>query len=63
MLPIDETKMQTELAAFANAVRQGRQNDAFQAWFRKEADRGLRDTPVFKAQQPPPTISSATGKS
>jgi hypothetical protein len=55
--------MQTELAAFANAVRQGRQNDAFQAWFRKEADRGLRDTPVFKAQQPPPTISSATGKS
>jgi hypothetical protein len=63
MLPIDETKMQTELAAFTNAVRQGRQNDAFQAWFRKEADRGLRDTPVFKAQQPPPTISSATGKS
>ena len=62
ILPINEAKMQGELAAYANAVRQGRQNDAFQAWFRKEAERGLRDIPYFRAQQPPPTISSATGK-
>ena len=30
------------LPSFANYVRQNRQNEAFNDWFRKEAERGLR---------------------
>ena len=61
-LPLDETKMRTELPAFVNYVRQRRQEEAFEAWFRKEAERGLRETPLARPQQPsvrPP----GTGKS
>ena len=59
LLPIDETKMKSELPSFAAYVRQSRQREAFEAWFRKEADRGLRDTPLFQPTQPRPTMSSA----
>ena len=58
-LPIDEAKMKADLPAFATYVRQSRQREAFEAWFRKEADRGLRDTPIFQPVQPKPSMSSA----
>ena len=45
--------MNASLPAFANAVRQSRQNEAFNDWFRKEAEKGLRDTPLARQQAPP----------
>jgi hypothetical protein len=57
-LPLDEAKVSASLPAFMNAVRQNRQNEAFNDWFRKEAEKGLRDTPLAQ-QQPAPTMSTA----
>jgi parvulin-like peptidyl-prolyl isomerase len=56
-LPLELTKMTADLPAFMNAVRQARQNEAFNDWFRKEAEKGLRDTPIF--QKPPPQMTGA----
>ena len=61
-LPLDEAKMNSILPAFANAVRQSRQNEAFNDWFRKEAEKGLRDTPLARQQPPPVTSSSPKAK-
>jgi hypothetical protein len=62
-LPIDAAKMNAALTNFARAVRQARQNEAFNNWFRREADRGLRDIPYFsrqqQQQQPQPQASGA----
>jgi len=52
-LPLDVAKMNDSLPAFARAVRQNRQNEAFNEWFRREAEKGLRDTPLAKPQTPP----------
>ncbi|MCX6884254.1 MAG: peptidyl-prolyl cis-trans isomerase [Verrucomicrobia bacterium] len=52
-LPINDEKMKTDFPAFLSYVRQTRQNEAFNDWFRKEADRGLRDTPLAQPQQDP----------
>ena len=52
-LPLDEAKMSATLPTFANYVRQNRQNDAFNAWFRKEAERGLKDTPLARQESQP----------
>jgi SurA N-terminal domain len=52
-LPLDEAKMITALPTFANAVRQNRQNEAFNSWFRKEAEKGLRDTPLARQEAAP----------
>jgi peptidyl-prolyl cis-trans isomerase D len=57
-LPLDEAKMKSELPAFISYVRQNRSREAFDAWFRKEADKGLRDTPLFHRQEAPPTAKS-----
>jgi hypothetical protein len=61
-LPLDEAKMNTSLPAFANYVRQSRQNEAFNEWFRKEAEKGLRDTPLARPQTPPALSSSPKAK-
>jgi hypothetical protein len=53
-LPLDETKMKSDLPGFTSYVRQSRSREAFDAWFRKEADKSLRDTPLFRRQQNPP---------
>jgi SurA N-terminal domain len=58
-LPLDEAKMNASLPAFANYVRQNRQSEAFNDWFRKVADKGLRDTPLARPPTPP-SMSSAT---
>lgn len=55
-LPLDEVKMNASLPVFGNAVRQNRQNEAFNDWFRREAEKGLRDTPLVR-QQATPTMS------
>ena len=38
-LPLDETKMKSDLPAFAASLRQARQNEAFGLWFRKVMER------------------------
>jgi len=52
-LPLDESKIAASMPAFLNAVRQNRQNEAFNDWFRREAEKGLRDTPLARQQVPP----------
>ena len=56
-LPMDPSKMEAELPTFVTAVRRSRQQEAFEEWFRREAEKGLRDTPVM--QKPPPSMSSS----
>lgn len=51
-LPIEMAKLTAELPDFTSRVRQNRQNEAFNEWFRREADRSLRDTPVYGPRQP-----------
>jgi hypothetical protein len=38
--PIDQAKLNEELPEFVNRMRVMRQNEAFQQWFRKQADQG-----------------------
>ncbi len=49
-MPLDETRMKTELPAFTTMFRQYRQNDAFNEWFRKQAEDGLRNTALSRMQ-------------
>ncbi len=60
-LPLDQAKMQQDLPGFTAAVRRSRQQEAFDDWFRREAERGLRDTPI--AQPAPPALGSGKAKS
>lgn len=60
-LPLDESKMRADLPNFVTYVRQSRQQEAFNDWFRKEAEKGLRDTPVFQTK--PPVMSPGAAKS
>ena len=52
-LPLDEAKRKADLPAFMNSLRQARLNEAFNEWFRREAERGLRDIPYFHPKQTP----------
>ncbi|MEK7706947.1 MAG: hypothetical protein AAB380_03000, partial [Verrucomicrobiota bacterium] len=56
-LPLELAKMTADLPEFMKSMRQARQNEAFNDWFRKEAEKGLRDTPIFR--QPPPQMTGA----
>ncbi len=47
-LPLDEAKMRAELPEFLKAVRQQRQNEAVNSWYRREAEKSLRDTFIQK---------------
>lgn len=60
-LPLDPQRVETELTNFVNLVRQNRQSEAFNEWFRKEAMQGLRDTPMM-APKAPPNMSGGDGK-
>jgi hypothetical protein len=51
-LPLDEARMKADLPAFAAAIRQTRRNEAFNDWFRREAEKGLRDMPLARPAQP-----------
>lgn len=50
-LPLEVSKITADLPAFLESVRRNRHNEAYNDWFRREAERGLRDTPVFRPQQ------------
>jgi hypothetical protein len=50
VLPLDETKKTTEFPQFLSQVRRGRQNEAFNLWLQGEANRELRNTPVYQQQ-------------
>ena len=50
-LPIDPVKMQADLPAFSNAVRQQRENEAFQSWFGKEIEAALGHIPEVQAAE------------
>jgi hypothetical protein len=54
-LPLEEAKITAGMPAYLNALRQARQNEAFNDWFRREAEKGLKDTPLAR-QQPPPNM-------
>jgi hypothetical protein len=51
-LPLDQAKMKAEMPAFANSVRQQRESEAFNLWFGREAQSGLRDIPALRPKQP-----------
>ena len=61
-LPIELAKLTADLPAFLNSVRQTRQNEAYNDWFRREAERSLRDTPIFQSKQQPPAIGGTPKK-
>jgi parvulin-like peptidyl-prolyl isomerase len=50
-LPLDEVRMKADLPEFARAVRQTRKGEAFNEWFRREAEKGFREVPYFHQQQ------------
>ena len=49
LLPVDAAKKNTELSQFLGQIRRGRQNEAFNLWLQAEANRELRNTPVYAA--------------
>jgi hypothetical protein len=51
--PVSDEKMRAELPAFLTQMRQTRENEAFQAWLMREAQTGLRDTPLGQRQAQP----------
>jgi SurA-like protein len=51
-LPVDETAMESDLPQFTASLRQRRETEAFNDWLLREANRSLKDTPVF---HPPAT--------
>lgn len=50
-LPVDETKMKTDLQQFANIVRQRRQVEAFDLWLRRETSVSLANIPMLQQEQ------------
>ena len=56
-LPLDEAKLAANLPAFERSVRQARRAEAFNDWFRQEAEKALREVPYFQKQSPAPSGS------
>ncbi len=52
-LPVDQAKMHADLPQYLAAFRRERLNEAFNQWVNLEANRQLRDTPVFAQQFAP----------
>jgi hypothetical protein len=52
-LPIDQAKMNTDLPQYLAAFRRERMDAAFNEWANLEANRQLRNTPVFRQQFAP----------
>jgi len=47
-LPIDQAKMNSELPQYTGYLRHAHQSEAFNQWLNLEANRQLRNTPVFQ---------------
>jgi len=50
-LPIDESRMKTDLAAFARSVHQVRRSEVFNEWFKREAQKAFSTVPYFQEKQ------------
>jgi len=61
-LPVDEAKLKIELPNYIAAVRQQRQQEAFQLWFQQEFSRNVRALLAQPQQQPPPNLSTRGAK-
>lgn len=55
--PPDNAKMNFDLPAFAQNLRLTRQQEAFNVWFSREYDKGMRDTPIAQRKQQNPAMS------
>ncbi|HUZ06261.1 MAG TPA: SurA N-terminal domain-containing protein [Candidatus Paceibacterota bacterium] len=49
-LPIDQSAMKSELPKFTAELRSQRESEAFNIWLQTEANRQLRDTPVYQQE-------------
>jgi peptidyl-prolyl cis-trans isomerase D len=49
-LPVDQSAMAADLPQFTADLRISRESDAFNEWLSSEANRELRDTPIFKKE-------------
>ena len=47
-LPLDQTAMKADLPQFTAGLRRQRENEAFNQWVQAEANRQLRNTPVYQ---------------
>lgn len=47
-VPVDDQKMKQDFPAFVNVLKQTRQREAFDEWFRKTATEELRDIPALQ---------------
>ena len=52
-LPVDQSVMNAQMPQFMAQLRRAQQNEAFNEWLQFEANRQLRNTPVFGEQAPP----------
>jgi hypothetical protein len=57
VLPLDEVKSRTEMPTYTAKIQAARQNDAFNAWFRKQAEGGRlsipqKESPALGAPRP-----------
>jgi len=59
-LPLDTAREQTELPAYLAQLRRTRQQEAFDEWLQREAQQGLRDTPIARPRQQPPVLGAKT---
>ena len=59
-LPVDQTKMNSDLREYTATLRRDRLNEAFNQWVSLEANRQLRNTPVFWRQQSAPGTQTKT---
>jgi hypothetical protein len=58
-LPLDETRMRSEMPAFVNLLHRAREQEALNLWLNKEASTSLRNTPLAQRNKQP---SSAAGE-
>ena len=49
-LPVDQAKMNSDLPQYLNSFRRERLIETFNQWASLEANRQLRDTPLFRQQ-------------
>jgi len=61
-LPLDQGKVDADMPRYLASLRSSRQSEAFNDWLRREAEKGLRDTPIGRPT-PPPAMGSGTAKS
>jgi hypothetical protein len=47
---VSASNVATNLPAFERSVRQTRRSEAFNEWFRREAEKSFREVPYFQKQ-------------